>query len=164
MGDPTSSYATACIALRVSGALKPHHHDKVETPSVGPTTLYELFLLPIPATYPVNLILLHLTILLIFGEDKAYEIAHCVIFSGFCYFHLLLLSPLPSKTRNLCSCLNVRDQVSHPHESTILTPTLHLPATVGGGLNTYTRAANILISAKISLHMYSYLCLLCSQQ
>jgi hypothetical protein len=31
-GCPTSSYATA---LRVSGALKPHHHDKVETPSVG---------------------------------------------------------------------------------------------------------------------------------
>jgi hypothetical protein len=35
MGDPSSSYATAGIALRVSGALKPHHHDKVETPSVG---------------------------------------------------------------------------------------------------------------------------------
>jgi hypothetical protein len=35
IGDPTSSYATAGIALRVSGALKPHHHDKVETPSVG---------------------------------------------------------------------------------------------------------------------------------
>jgi hypothetical protein len=36
MGAPTSSYATADIALRVSRALKPHHHDKVETPSVGP--------------------------------------------------------------------------------------------------------------------------------
>jgi hypothetical protein len=35
MGCPTSSYATAGIALRVSGALKPHHHDKVETSSVG---------------------------------------------------------------------------------------------------------------------------------
>jgi hypothetical protein len=34
MGDPTSSYATAGIALRVSGALKPHHHNKAETPSV----------------------------------------------------------------------------------------------------------------------------------
>jgi hypothetical protein len=34
MGAPTSSYATAGIALRVSEALKPHHHDKVETPSV----------------------------------------------------------------------------------------------------------------------------------
>jgi hypothetical protein len=30
MGAPTSSYATAGIALRVSGVLKPHHHDKVE--------------------------------------------------------------------------------------------------------------------------------------
>jgi hypothetical protein len=35
MGDPTSSYATAGIARRVWGALKPHHHDKAETPSVG---------------------------------------------------------------------------------------------------------------------------------
>jgi hypothetical protein len=34
MGDPISSYATAGIALRVSGALKPHHHDNVETSSV----------------------------------------------------------------------------------------------------------------------------------
>jgi hypothetical protein len=35
MGAPNSSYVTAGIALRVSGALKSHHHDKVETPSVG---------------------------------------------------------------------------------------------------------------------------------
>jgi hypothetical protein len=35
MGDPATSYATASIALRVSEALKPHHHDKVEAPSVG---------------------------------------------------------------------------------------------------------------------------------
>jgi hypothetical protein len=34
VGDSTSSYATAGIALAVTGALKPHHHDKVETPSV----------------------------------------------------------------------------------------------------------------------------------
>jgi hypothetical protein len=44
MGDPTSSYATAGIALRVSGALKPHHHDKVETSSVG---LYIVILITI---------------------------------------------------------------------------------------------------------------------
>jgi hypothetical protein len=36
MGAYTSSYATAGIALRVSGALKLHHHDKVESPSVAP--------------------------------------------------------------------------------------------------------------------------------
>jgi hypothetical protein len=35
MGDPTSSYATAGIALGVSGALKHRHHDKVEILSVG---------------------------------------------------------------------------------------------------------------------------------
>jgi hypothetical protein len=34
MDDSTSSYATAGVALRVSGALKHHHHDKVETASV----------------------------------------------------------------------------------------------------------------------------------
>jgi hypothetical protein len=35
MDDPTSSYATTGIALRVSEALKPDPHDKVETSSVG---------------------------------------------------------------------------------------------------------------------------------
>jgi hypothetical protein len=40
MGDLTSSYATAGVALRVSGALKPHHHNKVETPPVGSIYYY----------------------------------------------------------------------------------------------------------------------------
>jgi hypothetical protein len=31
LGGPTSSYVTTGIAIRVSGALKPHHHDKVGT-------------------------------------------------------------------------------------------------------------------------------------
>jgi len=35
MGGPASSYATAGIALRVIGVLKPPHHDKVETPRGG---------------------------------------------------------------------------------------------------------------------------------
>jgi hypothetical protein len=35
MGDSTSSYATAGIVLRFSGALKPNHHNKLETPAVG---------------------------------------------------------------------------------------------------------------------------------
>jgi hypothetical protein len=35
MGDTASSYATAGIAFRVSGSLKPHHHNKVEKTSVG---------------------------------------------------------------------------------------------------------------------------------
>jgi hypothetical protein len=41
MGVLTSSYATAGIALRVSGVLKPHHHNKVETPSVGAVLVYD---------------------------------------------------------------------------------------------------------------------------
>jgi len=32
-GSPASSYATACIALRVTGVLKPPDHDKVEPPA-----------------------------------------------------------------------------------------------------------------------------------
>jgi hypothetical protein len=47
MGDPTSSYATASIAVMVSGALKPHHHDKVATPSVGNYKTYKSIFLPI---------------------------------------------------------------------------------------------------------------------
>jgi hypothetical protein len=35
LGGPTSSYATAGRALRVSGALKPHHHDKMGIVSLG---------------------------------------------------------------------------------------------------------------------------------
>jgi hypothetical protein len=45
MDDSASSYATAGVALRVSGALKPHNHDKVETPSVGTerSSLYNFY-------------------------------------------------------------------------------------------------------------------------
>jgi hypothetical protein len=35
LGCLTSSYATAGIALRVSGALKTHHHNMVEIASAG---------------------------------------------------------------------------------------------------------------------------------
>jgi hypothetical protein len=45
MGGPASSYATAGIALRVIGVLKPPHHDKVETPRGGDLLgLYEIFM------------------------------------------------------------------------------------------------------------------------
>jgi hypothetical protein len=40
LGGPTSSYATAGIALMVSWALKPHHHDKVGLASVGKFQMY----------------------------------------------------------------------------------------------------------------------------
>jgi hypothetical protein len=46
MVNPTSSYATAGIALRVSGALKLNHHDKVETPSVRTSPIEEYKLSP----------------------------------------------------------------------------------------------------------------------
>jgi hypothetical protein len=44
MDGPSSSYATTSIALRVSRALKPHHHDKAETPSVWNFTVTLLVL------------------------------------------------------------------------------------------------------------------------
>jgi hypothetical protein len=51
MGDHTSSYATAGIALRISGVLKPHHHDKVETPPgvmISSFALTDYALKPLP--------------------------------------------------------------------------------------------------------------------
>jgi hypothetical protein len=41
LGGPTRSYATAGRALRVSGALKPHQHVKVEIASVEHWLLHE---------------------------------------------------------------------------------------------------------------------------
>jgi hypothetical protein len=41
MGDPTSSYATSGIALKISGAFKPYHHDKVEN-KVGNNNIQRL--------------------------------------------------------------------------------------------------------------------------
>jgi hypothetical protein len=58
MGAPTSSYATAGIALRISGALKPHHHDKVETPSVGPLRFYHFKFQVTSAAITIALIIL----------------------------------------------------------------------------------------------------------
>jgi hypothetical protein len=53
--DPTSSYATAGIPLRVSGALKPHHHDKVETPSMGPFFFYTPHIFGLTSIHQVRL-------------------------------------------------------------------------------------------------------------
>jgi hypothetical protein len=67
MDDPTSSYATAGITLRVSGALKPYHRDEVETPSVGLLQLLLLLLLLLilllPIYYEPSLMLLQVLLL-----------------------------------------------------------------------------------------------------
>ena len=39
-GDPTSSYTTGGIALRVIGVLKPPYHDKVEAPAGERSLIY----------------------------------------------------------------------------------------------------------------------------
>jgi hypothetical protein len=73
MGDPTSCYATAGIALRVSGALKSHHQDEVETPSVG--FCIELLRLNIlKYFYKISRIYLKLLLLLLKNYHVIYRI------------------------------------------------------------------------------------------
>jgi hypothetical protein len=56
MGD-----ATAGIALRVSGALKPHHHDKIDTSS--------LRIFGVRASYSASTYLSHIT----YMNNKSWE-------------------------------------------------------------------------------------------
>jgi hypothetical protein len=50
LGGATSSYATAGIALRVSGTLNPHHHDKVGIASVGSLPSHFFYVASSPET------------------------------------------------------------------------------------------------------------------
>jgi hypothetical protein len=75
------------------------------------------------AAYPVYLIILDLTILIICGEKCR------LLSSSLCNFlqspiisflsgSNVLLNTLFSNTPSLCSSLNMRDQVSHPYKTT----------------------------------------------
>jgi hypothetical protein len=92
-------------------------------PGFPTKTLYALFFLPMRATFLAHLILFDLIILIIFGDEYSYGVPHCVIFTNLLLFHPSSVQTFSStpffwNTLNLCSILNIRDQISHQYKTT----------------------------------------------
>jgi hypothetical protein len=71
---------------------------------------------------PAHLILLDLMILIILGDKNGYEVPHYAAFSNLLTLHpssVQIFSSTPcSQISSVYAPLNVRDQNSHPHETT----------------------------------------------
>ena len=121
-------------------------------PSDFPTkNLCTPLLSPIRATCPAHLILLHLIIRTIWGEEyRSLSSSLCSFLYSPVTSSLLgpniLLNTLLSNTLILHSSLNVRDQVSHPYR------------TIGKVIFLYILIYKVLNSKLIHLSIYTLLC------
>jgi hypothetical protein len=68
LGDLTGSYATAGLALRVTGTHKPLYHGKVEISTKGPSSIRSIYTLT-----AIGPVVLHLIIIILYHASHLYE-------------------------------------------------------------------------------------------
>jgi hypothetical protein len=84
--------------------------------------LYALLILAMCATYSAHIILFHLIILIVFGEEYIFEAPHYTGFSSLLSLHPSCVKIFSTRNLfynifNLCSSRSVTDQVSHLYKT-----------------------------------------------